>query len=113
MIETHDHKRLHELRREMHALKHAIRKIETRKQPRCRVRESRFVLAATAARTAFRSSGVHVFVDDFADVGKHGVGLSVAVDFDDIGFRESKCSGSRFRDDSPSGPVQSARGAVP
>jgi len=30
MIETHDHKRLHELRREMHALKHAIRKIETR-----------------------------------------------------------------------------------
>jgi len=29
-----------------------------------------------------------VFVDDFADVGKHGVGLSVAVDFDDIGFRE-------------------------
>jgi len=30
MIETHDHKRLHELRREMHALKHAIRKIETK-----------------------------------------------------------------------------------
>jgi hypothetical protein len=30
MLETHDHKRLHELRREMHALKHAIRKIETK-----------------------------------------------------------------------------------
>lgn len=30
MLETHDHRRLHELRREMHALKHAIRKIETK-----------------------------------------------------------------------------------
>jgi len=30
LLETHDHKRLHEVRREMHALKHAIRKIETK-----------------------------------------------------------------------------------
>jgi hypothetical protein len=30
VLETHDHKRLHELRREMHALKHEIRKIETK-----------------------------------------------------------------------------------
>src|SRR4029453_5937605 len=30
LLEAHDHRRLHEVRREMHALKHAIRKIETK-----------------------------------------------------------------------------------